>query len=323
MAQIFTNGGYYDEYSESSLYSRSPIMGGKRPADIFAYETLSIGDSNSIGGYNADDLVLLLSATALANGEKRDNQYSGKFPLADGTSTPAYEAEMFNYVSGEGYDLSEKAIVFDGVNTYLNIRDVTQLNGVPKFTIEYWVKFTTTTGTQVIVSKKLDNNNRILNRLVANNFEIRVNNGAESYGAFAVSGVFGTSAYHHVVIDYDGTLTGNANRLKVYVDDVQQTLSFTGTIPSTSSASMSGTDLLVGDNGSKSIKGNIDDYAVYSNALGASRISDNYNLGRGKGLYGYSNGPVAELFSSQIAASGIPRGHSCFRPRLLLLAFQR
>jgi len=37
--------------------------------------------------------------------------------------------------------------------------------------------------------------------------------------------------WHHVAIVYDGTLTGNANRLKVYYDAVPLSLAFTGTIP--------------------------------------------------------------------------------------------
>lgn len=35
----------------------------------------------------------------------------------------------------------------------------------------------------------------------------------------------------HVVLVFDGALTGNENRLKGYINGVQQTLSFTGTIP--------------------------------------------------------------------------------------------
>jgi hypothetical protein len=60
---------------------------------------------------------------------------------------------------------------------------------------------------------------------------------------FAVSNgslAFGTTAqnltgWHHLAFTFDGSQSGNSNRLKGYFDGVAQTLSFTGTIPATTS----------------------------------------------------------------------------------------
>ena len=55
---------------------------------------------------------------------------------------------------------------------------------------------------------------------------------------YVASGVYGyfpftdLTAYHRLLVVFDGTLTGDANRLKVWLDGVQQTLAFNGTIPS-------------------------------------------------------------------------------------------
>lgn len=49
------------------------------------------------------------------------------------------------------------------------------------------------------------------------------------YGRVAFTRVVGT--WYNVIFLYDGTQTGNANRLKCIINGVQQTLSFTGTIP--------------------------------------------------------------------------------------------
>ncbi len=49
--------------------------------------------------------------------------------------------------------------------------------------------------------------------------------------AAAYGSVGTTNAFHYILLVFDGTATGNANRLKVYVNGSLATLSFTGTIP--------------------------------------------------------------------------------------------
>lgn len=52
-------------------------------------------------------------------------------------------------------------------------------------------------------------------------------------GAFgeSTSTVISTSTFKNLRWEYDGSLSGNANRLKLYVDEVAASLTFTGTIP--------------------------------------------------------------------------------------------
>lgn len=45
--------------------------------------------------------------------------------------------------------------------------------------------------------------------------------------------------YHHVALIYDGTATGNANRLKIKLDGIDQTLTFSGTVGATTSPTAS------------------------------------------------------------------------------------
>lgn len=56
-------------------------------------------------------------------------------------------------------------------------------------------------------------------------------NGSNSYG-IAANAIPDFNNWHHVAMVFDGTQTGNANRLKLYVDGAEVTLSYTGTIPS-------------------------------------------------------------------------------------------
>jgi hypothetical protein len=62
------------------------------------------------------------------------------------------------------------------------------------------------------------------------NFYCSISSGGSGpFGSVAVSG-FG---WHRFLCAYDGTQTGNANRLQVYIDGKLQSLSFTATIPAT------------------------------------------------------------------------------------------
>lgn len=63
--------------------------------------------------------------------------------------------------------------------------------------------------------------------------------GAANYGSVANSSTSG----QYMSLVYDGSQSGNANRLKLYIGGAQQTLSFSGTIPATSNAQ---TTLVVG-----------------------------------------------------------------------------
>ena len=60
-----------------------------------------------------------------------------------------------------------------------------------------------------------------------------------SFNTGANSGVVGftDTGWNHVVIVYDGAETGNADRLKLWLNGSQETLSFTGTIPASVDAS--------------------------------------------------------------------------------------
>lgn len=58
-----------------------------------------------------------------------------------------------------------------------------------------------------------------------------VSNGSLALGATNKN----LTGWHHLAFTFDGSQSGNSNRLKGYFDGVAQTLSFTGTIPATTS----------------------------------------------------------------------------------------
>jgi hypothetical protein len=60
---------------------------------------------------------------------------------------------------------------------------------------------------------------------------IELANGSNAYGRVSAN----VTGWHHLALVFDGSQSGNSNRLKVYLNGAQQTLAFTGTIPSTTS----------------------------------------------------------------------------------------
>ena len=68
--------------------------------------------------------------------------------------------------------------------------------------------------------------------------------------------------WHHVAMVFDGTLSGNANRLKLYIDGVQATLSYGGTIPAVTPAN-GALNFYMGNSDSAYY----DDVRVYNRAL--------------------------------------------------------
>jgi hypothetical protein len=86
----------------------------------------------------------------------------------------------------------------------------------------------------------------------------------DAYG-YSVGSLISIGSWLHVVFTYDGTQTGNANRLKLYVNGVQKTLSFAGTIPSTTPSNTN--KFTIGketDGVQRAFFGKIDDVRVFT-----------------------------------------------------------
>lgn len=124
---------------------------------------------------------------------------------------------------------------------------------------------------------------------------------------------YSSTGWHHYVLVYDGTLSGDSNRLKLYIDGSAQTLNnFSGTVPA--SFTLDPTFSIGRVDGSQYSTGSIDQVAVWDRALSSTEVSDLYNGGSG---VAYSAGsvaitPVATSIPAVAAdplAGGIPGGH--------------
>ncbi len=143
----------------------------------------------------------------------------------------------------------------------------TWMNGLTAVTVEAWVNTTATSGTRFVVARTGNTNY---------NYGLAVINGKAFMGLRTTStslGATGTTnvadgLWHHLVGTWDGTT------LRIYVDGVLDgTASLSGTMTTAANG------LQVGGRGANYFVGSIDEAAVYSSALSASRIAAHYGAG--------------------------------------------
>ena len=126
-----------------------------------------------------------------------------------------------------------RCLAHDGTNDIVSASP--SLNALSKLSISTWVKSSTAQAAYFSYGVVGTYTNDIL--LAVSNGVLfgQINNGAD--GTASVSYTPSSSVWRHIVIVFDGTQTGNANRLKLYVDGVQQTLTFSGyTVPATTAS---------------------------------------------------------------------------------------
>ena len=130
-------------------------------------------------------------------------------------------------LGGEGYQISRSVRLRSSASAYLN-RTPASASNRQIFTISAWVK----RGSLGVADSGLftawDGTNRFYSRFEADDkFTIYVFAGGSAY-EIATSMVFrDPSAWYHIVLAVDTTQATNTNRMKIYVNGVQQT--FTGT----------------------------------------------------------------------------------------------
>jgi hypothetical protein len=129
-------------------------------------------------------------------------------------------------VATEGLD-------FDGTNDTLSIADAASLAQTTALTLFFSIVPDVVTGNKVPVSKSASGGGSW--SVQTNVAALRMHIGTPG-STFGEGGTMVASAPQRVVVVYDGTASGNANRLRMWLNGTQLSLSFTGTIPATISA---------------------------------------------------------------------------------------
>lgn len=154
--------------------------------------------------------------------------------------------------------------------------DVTELKNATKFTLEAQFKYdATVSGYTTIIRKSNSLTNRIMVHIGPSNNSIyvMVGNGNNSWGVTGANAVSPGTWYHMAAV-FDGTQTGNANRLKLYIDGVQQPLTFSDSIiPASTSSALTAPFMAGGEPSCCYLNGTIDEVRVWNTALSAATIN--------------------------------------------------
>lgn len=172
---------------------------------------------------------------------------------------------------------------FDGADDYVELGDLSsQLSNVTEFSIGCWFYLSDAT---------LARNGAILGRITRggasqlsitfynSQLQIRSKNDRNNHGNIDISTITSNNKWTHLFVVFDGSGTGNAERLKCFIDGEQVTLSFSGTINSTT-GTVGATDYSLGKGRFTYLGGGISKFKIYKRALSARRILANYKATR-------------------------------------------
>jgi len=192
----------------------------------------------------------------------------------------AYRANMGVQTSAPF--VNTKSIYFDGTDQYLNAGGLSTLASTSSFSISLWLKKGTTSGTyRRGCGKYASASDNVYLEFSGTNIYPRfyvTNGGVASYVTANVGLNFNT--WHNVVVVFDGSLTGNQNRAKIYLDGVNVTATDVGTIPSTTSSDVS--DFYFAKVNGVGIfywLGNQDEMGIFNYPLTPTQVTSVYNSG--------------------------------------------
>lgn len=175
-------------------------------------------------------------------------------PSGGATVRPTYQTNEQN-----GYAV----VRFDGVNDNLTINPATWAASLSGFTIYVVAKITNTTGTRTITSSDQNGQKIYWN---GTNWAVSTSGGTGTSTATA-----DTTKFKMFGLIYDGTKTGNADRLVFRYQETTQTLTFSGTVGAITSASTS--VLNIGwYNNSEYFAGDVGEVIYFTRAISSPEI---------------------------------------------------
>ncbi len=164
------------------------------------------------------------------------------------------------------------SVDFDGTNDVISVSDIASLNTSQYLSMSGWFKFDNRLSADGYVTRWESGKSCFIFRKNFCWIASSTGDTGANYTSIPVD-TFDQGIWNHVTVVFDGTLTGNANRLKVFKNGVQlSNNSYSGTIPS-QLTSVSVTSILLGSGSSTFLDGKAKDVRIYNSALSQSDIT--------------------------------------------------
>jgi hypothetical protein len=124
-----------------------------------------------------------------------------------------------------------------------------QINGtttvaknLTNFSMAGWVRRPSSGTVQFFGMSENNNHNAYFSYFSDNRLYAVISNSSLAYGSVLKN----ITGWRHIALIYDGSQSGNSNRLKAYIDGALETLTFVGTIPATTSNNVAIETLRIG-----------------------------------------------------------------------------
>ena len=170
--------------------------------------------------------------------------------------------------------------------------DIAALNNTSAFTVSFWMNHDDNTGYDRLFHI-IDNPSTqdISIASYGGDLYFEVGNGLNSFGNWtSYSDSVASGTWFHVAAVFDGTLTGNANRAKLFVDGIHRDLNFTSTIPAATYDFSGLTQYISFTANPQHFAGYMDELRVWNYARTQAQINADMNnplAGTEPGLAGY------------------------------------
>jgi hypothetical protein len=241
-----------------------------------------------------------------------DSNFKGVYHLPNGSSLTANDSTSN---ANNGTITGAAAVAgkvdggasFNGSTDKIDFGNITALNGVAALTLELWINpASLSSGLQDILRKfdgasagwGIETGTGTVGELTG--LLVWAENGnASSYAYTAGGGILTTATWYHVVCVYDGSQSTDANKLKLFVNSAQKTLTFAAAIPSTVGSPSNA--VIAAFHGSNAFNGSMDEIRLSIVARSADWISSSYNNQNSPGTFITLGSGVS--FSRSIAES--------------------
>lgn len=185
--------------------------------------------------------------------------------------------------TASGVGIVGQALSFDGVDDYVDVGDVDELDGQSALSVFAWIKITKQDGRISSVVYKGGGVSRwSLSPSQAsigddNDLLVLMNNGTNAYG-YTTGDILPLNTWTHVGFVFDGTQSDNAGRLKIYVNGVSQSVTYSLTIPATTPSNANVLEIGHYQTPYHYFPGTIDDLRMYNRALSADEVAKLYSM---------------------------------------------
>jgi hypothetical protein len=123
------------------------------------------------------------------------------------------------------------ALSFDGSTDLLEVTDHASFGSTTAFSVSCWIRTGTTFPTDGTIIAHWGATERFLMRVeTGGNLVVSVSNG--TVGSATLTGVLTANTWYHLAFSYLGAGSTNADKLKVYINGVLQSPTYSGTLPS-------------------------------------------------------------------------------------------